>query len=127
MAYDSLTLISNYIYLIAGIILLIKKHLFFGCVFIILWFVSHKHHSNMNNDIWHYIDSCFALFCFAVVLYKCWRKINCAKNLLYLVLILSFYIMASTCWYEGNMKIYYVWHSLWHIISGLFVMYIILI
>ncbi len=127
MGYKALNVLSNYIYLILGIYLLTQKQYFFGVGFIIMWFVSHKHHENIKNNFWTNVDSYVALFGFIVVLYKCFDKIHCIKNLLYLVLVLCFYLIASMNWYKNNINMYNLWHSLWHIVSGLFIAYIILI
>ncbi len=127
MGYKALNVISNYIYLILGIYLLTQKYYVFGIGFILMWYASHKHHEDIKNTFWTNVDSYMALFGVAIVLYTCFHKLNCVKNLLYLVLVLCFFLIASMNSRKNNIDMYNLWHSIWHIVSGLFLTYIILI
>ncbi len=127
MAYKGLNILSNYIYLILGIYLLTQKYYFFGCGFILIWFASHKHHEDINNNLWSNLDSYIALLGVIIVIYKFFNKFNSIKNLLFFVLVLCFYLMASMNRQKNNIDMYNLWHSLWHIVSGLYLTYIILI
>ncbi len=127
MGYKLLNILSNYIYLILGIYLLTQKHYFFGVGFIIMWYASHKHHEDVKNKLWTNIDSYMALLGVSIILFKYFHKVNTIKNLLYLVLVLCFYLIASMNGRKNNIDMYNLWHSLWHIVSGLFLTYIILV
>ena len=118
------TIISNYAYLIAGLYLIYKKHYLYGSLGIIIWLISHIYHLDTNNCFWDYLDMIVALLSFIYIIIKCFDKINCLKNYILLIGLLIIFCNGFYCFYNDKYS-YNIIHSIWHILSALFIVYII--
>jgi len=126
MDTNILSLLSNLIYLICGIILIIKKKILFGILIMIMWLISHIYHSNRNNSFWSNLDMICATLGFIFILFKYSKHIFSAKNIIYLIILALFYILARVHDNKNNQSMYNIYHSFWHITSAVFVTYIII-
>ena len=121
---EILTLISNLSYLIIGLYLIYKEYYVYGIATLIMWLISHIYHTDTSNDFWSNIDVLFATSLFIFVLIKCRTTFLCVKFMLLLFILLL--IFAIGVYYFDNKNIYNIVHSIWHILSGLFVLYLFL-
>ena len=122
-----LTIISNFIYLFSGIYLLLKKHYLYAILAIIMWFISHIYHCDNANKNWKMnIDIMFAVLIFLIIFIKCYSVILCLTNIFLLLCLLAIFII-SYYYYYIDINKYYIFHSLWHILSALYLLYIIIL
>lgn len=126
MNTNILSLLSNLIYLICGVILITKKKLLFGILIIIMWLISHMYHSNRKNNFWNNLDMTCATLGFIFILIKYYKHIFNSKNIIYLFILALFYLLARKYDNTNNIKMYNICHSFWHITSAIFVTYIII-
>ena len=126
MDTNILSLLSNLIYLLCGIVLIIKKKILFGTLLIVMWLISHIYHTNIDNKFWSSLDMICATLGFIFILIKYSKYIFTFKNILYLLSLLIFYLMARINYNKNNIKMYNVYHSFWHISSAIFVTYVII-
>ena len=126
MNTNILSLLSNLIYLICGVILITKKKILFGILIIIMWLISHMYHSDRDNFFWNNLDMVCATLGIIFILIKYCKHIFCIKNIIYLFILALFYILARKCDNENNIQMYNICHSFWHITSAIFVTYIII-
>ena len=120
-----LTLLSNFTYLIIGLYLIYKEYYLYGIVSLIMWLVSHIYHTDTDNNLWSNIDVIFATSLFIYILIKCKDTLLCIKFITLLLILLTIFGI-SLYYYKINREIYNIIHSLWHIMSGLFVLYLFL-
>jgi hypothetical protein len=126
---QNLTIISNFIYLFSGIYLLSKKHYLYAILAIIMWFISHIYHCDDSNENWNWkmkIDIMFAVLIFLIILIKCYSVILCLTNIFLSLCLLAIFII-SYYYYYIDINKYYIFHSLWHILSALYLLYIIIL
>lgn len=121
---DILNIVSNYIYLFIGIYLIYKKMYIYGLITIIIWLISHMYHTNKCH-IYEKIDILIANLAFIFVVIKCYENIFCLQNILLFVVLLIIFSLGWYYYYYSK-DIYNILHSIWHIYSGLFVLYLIL-
>ena len=124
-----LTIISNFIYLLCGIYLLYKKHYLYSIFAIMMWLVSNIYHCDDSNEVWNWkmnLDIIFAIILFIIVFIKCHSIILCIKNI-FLLLCLLILFSLSYYYYYIDINKYYIFHSLWHILSALYILYIIIL
>ena len=126
MESNILTLISNLIYLICGVILLTKKKIIVGIGLIIIWYISHTYHNNRTNQFWSNMDMLFATIGFIYVIIKYFNQIFCFNKLMFLLIVLCCYIISRVCDNSNNIEMYNICHSFWHILSAIFVTQILL-
>jgi hypothetical protein len=126
MNTNILSLLSNLIYLICGVILITKKKILFGILIIIMWLISHMYHSDRDNFFWNNLDMVCATLGLIFILIKYYKHIFNSKNIIYLFILALFYILARKCDNENNIQMYNICHSFWHITSAIFVTYIII-
>ncbi len=122
---EILTLISNLSYLIVGIYLIYKEYYLYGIVTLIMWLISHIYHTDTDNDFWSSIDVLFATTCFIYISLKCYKTLFCLKFISLLVILLSVFAIGYYN-FNRNKEIYNLVHSVWHILSGLFVLHLFL-
>jgi hypothetical protein len=120
-----LTIISNFAYLIVSIIFILNKKYFYGFAGICVWFISHMYHLDTKHCFWSNIDMIFAFICFIFVLFKCKDTLLCYENIILLILLLTIFAIGFHCYYNNHDTIYNIIHSLWHILSALFITYLI--
>ena len=125
-----LTLISNFIYLIGGLYLFYKKHYFYGFLGFLIWIISHIYHCDETNseNLWNWkmnADIIISSISFIIVLINCHEILLCLKNI-FLLSLLFLLFGISYYYYYKDINTYYIYHSLWHIFSGLFILYLIL-
>ena len=123
-----LTLLSNLIYLFCGFYLLYKKHYIYGVLGLIIWLISHIYHSDNSNDDWNWkmnADIIISSICFIFVLLNCHPVLLCFKNICLLIGLLLLFII-SYYYYYVDMNKYYIYHSLWHVCSAFFILYLII-
>ncbi len=125
-----LTIISNFIYLYSGFYLLYKKHYFYGLLGLVIWLISHIYHCDETNsdNLWNWkmnADIIISSICFIIVLINCHPILLCMKNL-FLLFVLFLLFLVSYYYYYTDISTYYILHSLWHIFSALFILYLII-
>ena len=91
-----------------------------------MWLISHCYHSNRYNYFWSNLDMICATLGFIFILIKYSKYIFTNKNILYLLILLSFYVSARIYYNKNNIKMYNICHSFWHISSAIFVTNIII-
>ena len=74
----------------------------------------------MNMDIF------FSTIFFIFLLIKCRSVILCIKNISLLFIVFILFIF-GWYYYYVDMEKHYIFHSLWHITSALYILYIILL
>jgi hypothetical protein len=125
-----LTIISNFIYLLCGLYLLYKKHYLYGIIAIFIWLISHIYHTDKTKDnLWGWkmnMDIFFSSIFFIILLIKCRSIILCIKNITLLFIVFILFIF-GWYYYYVDMKKHYIFHSLWHIASALYILYIIIL
>jgi hypothetical protein len=124
-----LTIISNFIYLLCGGYLLYKKHYLYGILTIMMWLISHIYHCDNSNEVWNWkmnTDIIFAIILFIIILIKCHSIILCFNNICFLFVLLILFGL-SYYYYYIDINKYYIFHSLWHVLSALFLLYIIIL
>ena len=122
------TLLSNYSYLLGGIYLIEKKFIIYGLGSFMMWYISHNYHCNILNMNWCYLDMCFALFSFSFIIIKYFKNLFFYKIKIYLTIIAVFLFIGWDLYdYAGNDNNHYynIIHSIWHILSALFIVYFI--
>jgi hypothetical protein len=124
MNTDIFTIISNYSYLIAGLYLIYKKYYLYGIIGIIIWLISHMYHLDTNNCFWDYLDMIVAFCAFTYIIIKCFDKINCLKNYILLIALLIIFCNGFYCFYNHKYA-YNIIHSIWHILSAFFIVYLV--
>lgn len=124
MNTDTFTIISNYSYLIAGLYLIYKKYYLYGIIGIIIWIISHIYHLDTNNCFWDYLDMIVAFSAFIYIIIKCFDKINCFKIIFLLLGLLIIFCSGFYCFYNNKYN-YNIIHSIWHILSAVFIIYLI--
>ena len=124
---EILTLISNLLYLIGSIYLLNKNIFVEGILFFIIFIISHIYHLNINNNLWRNIDITAASIGFIYIFIRYHSKIFNKENIKYLLLLLLVYVVGFGCYYIDiyGHSIYCFIHSLWHIFSVFYILYII--
>lgn len=123
-----LTILSNFIYMFCSFYLIYKEYYLYGLLGFIVFIISHIYHSDTENKIWNWkmnADIIVSFLIFIFVLYNCHKTLFCFNNLILLALMLTIF-GASYYYYYVDMNKYYILHSLWHIVSGLFILYIFL-
>lgn len=125
-----LPIISNFIYLLCGLYLFYKKHYFYSFLGLLIWIISNIYHSDEPNseNLWNWkmnADIIISSICFIIVLINCHEILLCLKNLFLLFLLLLLFIVGWYYYYK-DINTYYVFHSLWHVFSALFILYLIL-
>jgi hypothetical protein len=125
-----LTLISNMIYLFCAFYLLYEKHYFYGLLGFVIWLISHIYHCDEYNsdNLWNWkmnADIIISSISFIIVLINCHPILLCLKNL-FLLFIMLLLFGISCYYYYVDINTYYVMHSLWHVFSALFILYLIL-
>ncbi len=123
-----LTILSNFIYMLCSFYLIYKEHYLYGLIGFIIFMISYIYHSDTESKIWNWkmnADIIISLIAFIFVLCNCHKTILCVNNLILLALLLIIF-GASYYYYYVDMNKYYILHSLWHIVSGLFILYIFL-
>lgn len=123
--HELLCLISNYIYLICSIILFVYNKILEGLICIIIWYISHNYHCNEDNIYWSNLDEIVASIAVLYVVFCNHRKILCKINIIILILIVPIYIGGRMCYYKKR-YIYNILHSIWHILSAIFITKLIL-
>jgi hypothetical protein len=124
MCLDKYPLVSNFAYLGASIYLIIKKKYIFAFFAAIIWFISHGYHQDTTNKSWMYADYIVVFIGFMYVMITCKDILFCLKNIILLIILLIIFIYAFYNYYH-NMSIYYIYHSIWHIMSALFILMLI--
>ena len=124
-------ILSNIIYFLFGLYLLIfkplDKHLeqyLFGLGFIIIGIISYIYHLYENNYLL-LLDQVIAISCFIYVIITKFDNICMYKYILLLILIFL-YILSNICWNINKLNMHNICHGIWHILSAVFVMYLIL-
>lgn len=125
MDTEILTIISNYAYLFISIILILDKKYLYGIVGLCIWLISHIYHLDTSHTFWSKTDMIFALISFVFVLIKCRNTLLCFENITLLILLISVFLIGFYCFYNKHTIIYNIVHSLWHILSALFIVYLI--
>jgi hypothetical protein len=128
MNTDIFNIISNYSYLIAGLYLIYNKKYLYGVFAMLIWLISHIYHSTANNKLWGWemnMDIIFSSIIFLIILIKCNKILLCFKNI-FLLLVLLLLFMIGYYYYYIDINIYNIIHSLWHVASACFVIYIIM-
>jgi len=125
-----LTLISNLIYLFCGFFLLYKKHYFYGLLGFVIFLISHIYHSDeiTSDNLWNWkmnTDMIISAISFIIVLINCHPILLCMKNL-FLLFILFLLFGIGWYYYYIDINTYYILHSLWHVFSALFILYLII-
>jgi len=125
---DNIVIISNIIYLVCGIYLILNKLYIFGLIAILIWIVSHNHHTKYTNHnynlYWKITDRIIATIAILYLLYKYHKTLSKTKICI-LLFILMLFILARVFNNLDNMNGYNICHSLWHITSAIFITYII--
>ncbi len=119
------TIISNYAYLIASFYLFYKKYYLYGSLGIIIWLISHIYHLDTTNCFWDYLDMIVASIFFIYVIKKKINKFKCLKKIILLIGLLIIFSSGFYCFHNNHDNIYNIIHSIWHILSSLFIVYII--
>ncbi len=119
-----LTIITNYIYLLAGIYMIFNKKYLYGIIAIVIWLISHLYHLDKSNNFWSKSDEIFASIAFIYVLIRCKQQILCVKNITLLVILLIIHFIGRY-YLKHNIDIYNIVHSIWHIYSAIFILYLI--
>jgi hypothetical protein len=125
MNTDILTIISNYAYLFLSIIFILDKKYFYGFIGACIWLISHIYHLDTSHCIWSKMDIIVAFIAFVYVLIKCKNTLLCFENIILLILLLSIFFIGFYCFYNNYKTIYNIIHSFWHILSALFITYLI--
>lgn len=125
MCLDNCPLISNFAYLGASIYLLAKEKYIYALFASIIWFISHGYHQDTTNKLWMYADYIVAFTAFMYVMITCRELIFCLKNIIFLIILLIVFTYSFYNYYY-NIKLYYIYHSIWHIMSALFILYLIM-
>ena len=125
-----LTLLSNMIYLFCSIYLVYKEHYLYGLLGFIIWLISHIYHCDKpsSQNLWNWkmnADIIISTMCFIIILINCHPVLLCLKNI-FLLSLLFLLFGISYYYYYKDINTYYIYHSLWHIFSGLFILYLIL-
>ncbi len=123
-----LTLLSNFIYLFVGLYLLYEKRYGYGLIGILVWLVSHIYHNDKSNSAWNWkmnMDIIISSISFIMILINCRPVLFCMKNFIFLSTLFIFYGIGYYYYYH-DMEKYYFYHSIWHILSGLFLLFLIL-
>lgn len=123
-----LTIVSNFIYMFSSFYLIYKEYYLYGLLGYLIFIISYIYHSDTESKIWNWkmnADIIISFLIFIFVLHKCHNTIKCVKNLILLALLLLIFVV-SYYYYYVDMNKYYLLHSLWHIYSGLFILYIFL-
>ncbi len=129
MDYQYLTIISNLIYLICGGYLVYKKYYLYGIGLLIMWLISHIYHCDNSNERWNWkmsTDVICAVFLSIIILIKCRSVIFCI-NMIVLFLCLLIFFSLGYYYHHIDIKKYYICHSIWHILSALCLLYIIIL
>ena len=128
MEIEALTLSSNLIYLICSFFLFRRGIIFEGSMFIIAFIVSYIYHTNINSKLWRNIDISMAIVGALYLVIRYNKKVFHKENLLYLLLLMLTYWIGFGCYYiKGCGQMLYCFiHSIWHILSGLYALYIIM-
>jgi hypothetical protein len=125
-----LTIISNLIYLFCSFYLIYKEHYLYGLLGFAIWIISHIYHSDepTSDNLWNWkmnADILISSIFFIIILINCHPVLLCLKNLFLLFLLLLLFGVGYYYYYV-DIKKYYICHSLWHIFSALFILYLIL-
>ncbi len=120
-----INLTSNYIYLAISIYLAINKFYIYSALAFIIWLVSHIYHTDTHNSFWSISDTITASIGFIFVMIRCYDKVLCIQNIILLILLLCIFA-TSLYYYKTNMETYDIIHSVWHIFSGVFLLYLLL-
>ena len=126
MESNVLTLLSNLIYLICGIILITRKKIILGCGLIIIWYISHLYHKDRSNIFWSNTDMVFASLGFLYIIIKHFNQIFCFNKLIFLLVVFTFYIISRLYDNSNNIGMYNIFHSFWHMSSAIFVTQILI-
>jgi hypothetical protein len=125
MNTELLPIISNFAYLIIGILFILEKKYIYGFIGLIMWLISHMYHLDTCNHFWSKTDMIFAFICFLYILIKCHNQILCFQNIVLLIILLTVFSIGFYCFHKKHRKIYNIVHSIWHIFSALFILYLI--
>ncbi len=124
---DILTIISNLMYLIASIYLLHKGRILEGIVVMIIFIVSHIYHTNIHSTTWRTIDITISVLGFLYLFLIYHEKIFAYSNLLYFMILMIVYWVGFGCYYINiyGRTLYCIFHSIWHVLSALYGLYIV--
>jgi len=122
---DTICVLSNYIYLICGVYLILNNRIVEGIIAVIIWYVSHRYHCDQDIVFWSKLDEVLASLACIYVLLKNFNKFKIKKNIIFVLLVALIYIGGRLC-YTNKKSIYNMCHSLWHIVSAIFITYIVL-
>ena len=126
-------ILSNIIYFVLGIILLIQKDkchkhnylkYFYGIGYILIGIISTIYH-NYEHDHLLMLDRIVATICIFFIIITKYKNI-CIYKLFSLIILIILFIYSNICWIFNQFEIYDMCHSLWHIMSAIFI-YIIII
>jgi hypothetical protein len=120
METKTINIFSNYIYLFCGLYLFTQKLYIYGTIAIIVWFVSHMYHLDIDDCFWDRSDTIIATICFVFILINC-KDVLCKKYIIYLMLTLSFLFSGIYFCRNDEIHKYDIIHSIWHILSALFI------
>ena len=125
---DILTLISNLMYLIASLYLLHSGKKLEGIVVMIIFIVSHIYHTNIYSTTWKTIDITVSVLGFIYLFVMHHEKILEYTNLLYFIILMAVYWIGFGCYYIDiyGRTLYCFFHSIWHILSALYGLYIVI-
>ena len=119
-----LVIVSNLIYLIGGLILLTFNHATMGIALIIGWFISHIYHKDRTNTKLRILDRLLSAICIIYIIIIYYNKICSSTQIIFLLITVSCFIMSRRATITRDYNIY---HSCWHILSGLFITQLILV
>ena len=124
-----ITILSNYSYLLGGIHMFFIQKYFYGMGAIIIWYISHTYHNNTLDLFWRNLDMMVASLFLTFILINDFNKLSDYKIQILLSIILVFFLCGTMCFnrHSCNDKnhTYNIIHSIWHILSALFVLYFI--
>lgn len=119
-----LVIVSNFIYLIGGLILLTHNHCTIGIALIIGWLISHIYHKDRSDTKWRILDRLLSAICIIYIIIIYYNKICSSTQIIFLLITVSCFIMSRRATITRDYNIY---HSCWHILSGLFITQLILV
>jgi hypothetical protein len=120
-----LPIISNFAYFFIATLLILENKYIYGFFGLLMWFISHMYHLDTCNHFWGKTDMIFAFISFLYILIKCHNELLCIQNIILLILLLTVFSIGYYCFYKNHKTIYNIVHSMWHICSALFILYLV--
>ena len=124
-----ITILSNYSYLLASIYLIDRKYFTYGIFAFIMWYISHNYHNNVLNKFWDNLDMIAAIILLTYVTIDGYHKLSFYKVRIFFTITILFFMSGFLCfdWHLCNdyNHEYNIIHSIWHILSALFIVYFI--